>query len=56
MTAADVNDISMPVVVTGVPHVNSGRTLQAMNAINLFVVKRPVFPFLPLHQGNKSAV
>lgn len=50
MAADNVNDISMPTVVIGVPHVNSGRTLQAMNAINLFVVKRPVFPSLPLHQ------
>lgn len=25
---------------------NSGRTLQAVNAINLLVVRRPVFPFL----------
>ena len=46
MTADNVDDISMPVIITRVPHVNSGRTLQAVNAINLLVVRRPVFPFL----------
>lgn len=55
VAADNINDIPTPIVIIEAPHENSGRMLQAMNAINL-VVKGPIFPFVLLHQRKSKCL
>ena len=43
MSVDNINDISRPIVIIGIPHVNSGRMIQAMKAVNVLLVKKIVF-------------